>query len=443
MQPMSARARAALVCLVLAVFVGASARAANAAFPGANGEIYFFGFVPTAGAGELQAMNGDGTGVHRIIGYRSPAFSELDRYASSPDGSRLVIESGRDIWELNADGSGLTDVVAGATTDRNPSWVPGGKRILYDHGVHGRLVPYVANADGSHARRLLRKAPCGALAQFCQPNPVWSVKGRVAVVSDRDARGDNEIWAMNPDGSDPVELTHTPGTYSDLDWSPDGGRLAFTRDNHIFIVSASGGDEAQLATGVPDLATEGWPSWSPDGTAMAFAGVRFQAPPAQQSSSAIYVLKLAPSATATAITPGTSETRPAWRPLVQGPPVLPPLVEHYLTIQSRHVALSRKGVAGVRMRCDPADACNGKVGLVTSAAVACGHGHKRRVSLGTGRVRLSPFQTATVHVRLNHRARELVRCLGTVRTRAIATLRPTDAQSSITVRRSISLRAPR
>jgi dipeptidyl aminopeptidase/acylaminoacyl peptidase len=263
----------------------------------------------------------------------------------------------------------------------------------------------------------------------------------VAVVSDRD--GYNEIWAMNPNGDDPIELTHKPGTFSDLDWSPDGSRLAFTRDNHIFIVSAGGGDEAQLATGVPELVSEGTPSWSPDGTAIAFAGVKLQDPATQRFFSNVYLLQLAPGSTATAITAGPSDVRPAWRPLVQGSPDLPPLVEHYLTIQSHRVALSRKGVAAIRMHCDPADACNGTIGLMTSRRVACGRGHKRRVSLGTTRLRLSPFQRATVHLRLTQRARALVRCLGTVRTRVTATLRPTGAQSPITVSRSIGLRAAR
>jgi hypothetical protein len=62
--------------------------------------------------------------------------------------------------------------------------------------------------------------------------------GKIAFV--RDA----EIWVMNPDGSSQTDL-NTEG--SDLDWSPDGTKIAFDRDgNAILIMNADGSGERDI-----------------------------------------------------------------------------------------------------------------------------------------------------------------------------------------------------
>ena len=61
----------------------------------------------------------------------------------------------------------------------------------------------------------------------------------------------------------PVYLTFHPAPDRDPDWSPDGTRLAFSRDGVIHVMSADGTELRSFETGVN-------PDWSPDGSRIAF-----------------------------------------------------------------------------------------------------------------------------------------------------------------------------
>ena len=81
----------------------------------------------------------------------------------------------------------------------------------------------------------------------------------------------HDIFVMDADGSNEIRLT-TDLAYDDQPtWSPDGSTLAFMSDRNgnfeIYTMPGSGGVPTRLTN---NLAADGFPAWSPDGTKIAF-----------------------------------------------------------------------------------------------------------------------------------------------------------------------------
>ena len=81
-----------------------------------------------------------------------------------------------------------------------------------------------------------------------------------------------DIWVMNPDGSEPTNLTNTP-LLNEMwpAWSPDGTRIAYVEgsnfDYTIQVMNADGSGQAPI---VAEPSYQFGPSWSADGTQIAF-----------------------------------------------------------------------------------------------------------------------------------------------------------------------------
>ena len=101
--------------------------------------------------------------------------------------------------------------------------------------------------------------------------------GSIAFGSRQDG-GPPEIWVMNADGGDPVQLTNSPGPVAingQPDWSPSGQWIAFmstrTGDAEIFVMESDGSGQKNLTN---HRATDQAPSWSPNGQQIAFQSNR-------------------------------------------------------------------------------------------------------------------------------------------------------------------------
>ena len=77
----------------------------------------------------------------------------------------------------------------------------------------------------------------------------------------------NDIYTMDADGTNVVNLTKTRRDDSQTDWSPDGTRIAFASEikgnTDIYVMNADGTGQTNL-TNMPGLNLT--PSWSPDGS---------------------------------------------------------------------------------------------------------------------------------------------------------------------------------
>jgi Tol biopolymer transport system component len=121
---------------------------------------------------------------------------------------------------------------------------------------------------------VLQAPPAGAVAP--------GANGRLACEGGRpDADGvmRPQVYTINPDGTDERILTDLPTRDGDPSWSPDGTKIAFEsfRDDgsEVYVMNADG-------TGVTRLTFNGPPedrgtNWSPDGSQIVFHSARFPA----------------------------------------------------------------------------------------------------------------------------------------------------------------------
>ena len=141
-----------------------------------------------------------------------------DAPAWSPDGGRILFESNRDgdreIYRMNADGSGQTNLTANPGQDHEPSWSPDGQRIAFRSDRDGNDEVYTMTQGGALQTRLTADSATDS-------EPAWSPDGsKILFRSSRD--GNAEIYVMGTGGAAQTRLT----TVSQFDGHPDWQALA-------------------------------------------------------------------------------------------------------------------------------------------------------------------------------------------------------------------------
>jgi TolB protein len=200
-----------------------------------------------------------------------PPAPPVVQLACAPCG-KIVFTSSRDgndeLYSINADGTGLTRLTHDPASDDYAAWSPDGTRIVYTSGTGDEFALVVMNADGSNAVRLT----VGRLTF-----PTWSADGTkitYSAVSD----GSLNLWQIDADGGYPLLLFSEPGWDAHPSWSPDGTKLALVSDwfaydfvYDVFLIDPDGSGLTPLTSDgdIFDRVDYLWPSWAPDGAKIA------------------------------------------------------------------------------------------------------------------------------------------------------------------------------
>jgi len=206
-------------------------------------------------AWSIYVMNTDGSNQRKLTS--TPRRQGEPTW--SPDGQNLAFSgpAGRlgaaDIFVINADGSDLRNVTNTVTTSFDFAWSPDARQIAYVeiHIPEPSSPLYIVNADGTGKRRLTRSLAVDL------GSPSWSPDGRTLAFT-----GDGGIYTVHADGTGLRKLTshgHSPK------WSPDGRRILFAsgRDGEtdIFVMNTDGSQQLNL-THTPNI-SESAANWAP------------------------------------------------------------------------------------------------------------------------------------------------------------------------------------
>ena len=255
----------------------------------------------------LEVMNTDG-GKRRLLVDLAKILSPLsidkrvESTAWSPDGSKIAFEawafvpdpsdsseqtgeSVDDMWIVNVDGSGMTQLTTDSEGVRDLVWSPDGQRIAFVSSRNGgRVDIWTSKVDGTDLQQLTSSE-----AQDFDVS--WSPDGsKIAFASgySPDKEEDPEIWIMDSDGSNKVQLTKGSESYEKPAWSPDGAMIAFSSTRlgplgDIWVMNADGSGKTRLTrtshssfTCTSKEICYQEPQWSPDGTKLMFPNMLTQ-----------------------------------------------------------------------------------------------------------------------------------------------------------------------
>jgi tol-pal system beta propeller repeat protein TolB len=210
----------------------------------------------------LMAMNPDATGMMSlgVQGFKPNV---------SPDGRKIA-------YMTSAENTAVLDLATGretvvATSAIAPRWSPDGSKIVFWKLSNGPKDIWVMNADGSNPLQLTNGGGENLEADF---SPDGS-----RIVFRRNTGDGGDLWIMNADGTAASLLYAGDRQDSDARWSPDGARIAFVRmvpsgssgrTSEIFVINQDGSNLVRLTHD-----GENWsPTWSPDGSRIAFFAFR-------------------------------------------------------------------------------------------------------------------------------------------------------------------------
>jgi Tol biopolymer transport system component len=203
----------------------------------------------------------------------------------SPDGTRIA-------YRNKSSGLSVIDVATGKTQEiyavkpesghfvTTIDWAPDNKHLVFSDAVFRESYAIVvadANTVG-FATTLVSSTT------YWPRYPRWSPTGdKILFISPSGKSSDSDVvqnlWIMNPDGSEQTQLTRDIYVYDLPRWSPDGNWIVFAGSvayeepqpfYELWLIDKKGSEIKRLTSNKVESVNESAPMWSPDGTQIIF-----------------------------------------------------------------------------------------------------------------------------------------------------------------------------
>lgn len=250
--------------------------------------------------------------IYNVMDVRGPERSPEGQWVaySVTRAVKDLDKNDTDLWMVSWDGAQQIQLTSGPDSESSPRWSPDGKYLSFvssRQGARGGQV-WLLNRTGGEAVRLTDVK--GGVSDYA-----WSPDSKrlVLVVTDPDPSEASPDEKEKPKTPKPIVLDRytfkrdvrgyldnrqshlylfdieakkadvlTPGTFEETSptWSPDGTRIAFMRrhgegdvdkspNSDVFVIDARTGAQPRRVTTTP-IQERGTPEWSPDGRMLAF-----------------------------------------------------------------------------------------------------------------------------------------------------------------------------
>lgn len=272
------------------------------------------------GNDDIWLMTPDGS---ELVNITNNSAGDSDP-AWSPDGSKIAFVSTRtgntELFVMDVDGENIVQVTENQGAIRWPRWSPDGGMIAFRANVNDQQDIYVIPAPGTSSKQSANSMiPCDDLVQVTNHpetdnEPVWSPDGSsIYFFSTRDGVGgvweidfgceggsnpvkltiefefacapglgwsladgraklsfvgeqndQYDIWVMDLDGSNPMNVTDDPATDWSSTWGNDGKNLIFDTDrNDNWDIYSIAEDGSELTPLTDHPADDRYPVWRP------------------------------------------------------------------------------------------------------------------------------------------------------------------------------------
>jgi Tol biopolymer transport system component len=231
------------------------------------------GDCTSAAEHDIETMNADGS-HHRAVSTNGASFAA----SFSPDGRRIAYTSGNVLVIADRDGSHRR-VVAGTgggyVVWTTPMWSADGRKLLYG---------FFNDRTNAGALRIVSAAPSQRrFVVLGGDDGVWAPATAMIAYArcTRPSCDSKELWlkrlAVSQDTRLTTESTSASAQDGEPSWSPDGTRIAFVRStdhgSSLVVLNVKDRREHTLVHGgvCCDGTEVGNPNWSPDGSLIAFS----------------------------------------------------------------------------------------------------------------------------------------------------------------------------